>query len=281
MAKTYTPKLSPRLEGIVSLVPPCGSVADIGCDHGYVSIALLQRGISKRAVACDIKEGPLEHARKNIGKAGLSDTIDVRCAPGLSSVSGAEAEVIVIAGMGQRTIAGILDDNPEIAGNAEYLVLQPQSEIPEMREYLEENGYTVLKNRLMREGEKYYFAILASAKHSTAPGEENFVVKKLREKKDVPELERYSKTLDTLFGLDLIYTDKEMAYYLSHVIGEWEGALKKLSEAKKPDFEKIKMLELKKESAQTALEMNTLFCGIDEKLRSMFDREFIKRSEEE
>ena len=281
MPKSFVPKLTPRTEGIVSLVPECGSVADIGCDHGYVSIALVQRGISKRAVACDIKEGPLEHAKKNIAKAGLEDSIDVRLAPGLEAVSSSDAESIVIAGMGMRTIAEILQNDPDMAKNAKYLVLQPQSEVPEMREFLVTNGYNILKNKLMIEKDKFYFAILASATVTEYEKAGNRVVKGLREKKAEPEFEMYSKALDELFGLDLIYEDRNLAYYLTHVIREWDDALTNLSEAKKPDFDRINELKFKKTCAETALELNTLFCGIDGKLKNMMDAEFIRRSEEE
>ncbi len=281
MPKSFVPKLTPRTEGIVSLVPKVDSVADIGCDHGYVSIALVQRGISKRAVACDIKEGPLEHAKKNIEKAGLGRNIETKLAPGLEAVSLEEAEGIVIAGMGQRTIAEILLNNPEIAKNAKYLILQPQSEVPEMREFLITNGYHILKNKLMIEKDKYYFAILASANVTDYEDEKSRVVKGLRERRSEPEFEMYSKNLDELFGLDLIYEDRNLAYYLTHVIREWEDALTNLSEAKKPDHTRISELKYKKTCAETALELNTLFCGIDDKLKNVMEGEFIRKLDEE
>ena len=281
MPKVFVPKLTERTEGIVSLVPKCSSVADIGCDHGYVSIALVQRGISDRAVACDIKEGPLEHAKRNIEKACLSDRIRTELAPGLEAVNCEDAEVIVIAGMGQRTIADILSNSADIAKKAKYLVLQPQSEVSEMREYLVTNGYNILKNKLMIEKDKYYFAILASATVSECGEEKSRVVKGLRERKSEPEFEMYSKFMDELFGLDLIYEDKNFAYYLSHVIREWGDALTNLSEAKKPDLDRINELKTKKVCAEVALELNTLFCGIDDKLKNMMDGEFIRKLNEE
>ncbi len=279
MAGSYTPRLTPRTEGIVELVPPCRKAADIGCDHGYVSIALVQRKTAGKAVACDIKEGPLEHARKNIEKAGLGKDIDTRLAPGLNALSKDEVDVIVIAGMGFRTIEGILTEGMEKAKNADYLVLQPQSEIPEMRRFLSENGFDILKNSLMVEGEKYYFAMLASAKHKAGPGEEFSIADRLRNNSE-PELAQFSKELDELFGLDLIFSEKKLAYYLSHVIREWSNAINKLQGAKKPDTERIRELMVMKTRAELALEYNTLLCGIDKRLENVLKEDFLRRQEE-
>ena len=172
-------------------------------------------------------------------------------------------------------------EQEDIAKKAKYLVLQPQSEVPEMREYLVTNGYNILKNKLMIEKDKYYFAILASATVSECGEEKSRVVKGLRERKSEPEFEMYSKFMDELFGLDLIYEDKNFAYYLSHVIREWGDALTNLSEAKKPDLDRINELKTKKVCAEVALELNTLFCGIDDKLKNMMDGEFIRKLNEE
>ncbi len=283
MAKTYTPKLTERTEGIVSLVPKCGCVADIGCDHGYVSIALLQREIAEKAVACDIKEGPLKHAVSNIAKAGLEKSIDIRLAAGLEGLTPGEADACVIAGMGARTIMEILGNSPEIVEKTKYFILQPQSEIPEMRRYLRENGFTLLRNKMMREGEKYYFAMLVMPEKSDENGEirdHETVAELMREGKIPGELTGLSHELDDLFGLDLLFSDREMSFYLTHVIRTWEETIGKLSEAAKPDYERINELEKKKVIAETALELNTLLCGIDERFKNLMEAEFIRRQEE-
>lgn len=266
MKKTFTPKLSPRLEGIVSLLPECEKVADIGCDHGYISISLVQRGIAKSAVACDIKAGPLEFAKKNIAKSGLTDLIDVRLSPGLNKLSEGEADAIVIAGMGMRTIAGIILDDLSKAKAADYILIQAQSEIPEMRRFFEENGFTLLRNKLMIEEDKYYFAMLLTSKKEV---EEEYLkslgggLKRLKERLTEtgpgPEFSEFAESLDEYFGLDLITNDGDMKKYLGHVIGEWSESIEKISGAKKPDFEKMDELKKKLAMAEHALELNTLF----------------------
>lgn len=281
MKKTYTPRLSPRLEGIASMIPECDTLADIGCDHGYITVHALQSGTAKKAVACDIKEGPLERAKKNIEKAHLEEKAVTRLCPGLEGLKPGEADVIVIAGMGQRTIADILTQGEETAKAAKYLILQPQSEIPEMRGFLRENGYNIICNKMMREGDKFYFAMLASSTEKASDSQRGNFLTHLYEKKDIPEFDMYVHVLDDMFGLDLIYNDSEMGYYLRHVINEWETAIENMSEAKKPDAQKIAELAAKKASANLALELNTLFCGIDKRLEALFDMDLLSKAGEE
>ncbi|MCQ2494039.1 MAG: class I SAM-dependent methyltransferase [Lachnospiraceae bacterium] len=270
MAKKFTPKLSPRLEGIVELVPEGSRVADIGCDHGYISIALVQRNLAVHSIASDIKSGPLEQAVKNIAKAELTDKIETRLAPGITAIKSGEADVIVIAGMGQRTIAEILTENMDIAKEAKYLILQPQSELADMRRFLLGNGFKLIKNKLMIEGDKYYIAMVASATEDTYPGMDVNIAETFRKRfeamADTPEIASVYETMDLLFGWDLIYTDPQLAYFLNHVEHEWTEALSKLGEAKNPDYDRIKELNSKVEAARLALEINTTFCGVDRKL---------------
>ena len=280
MAKPYSPKLSPRLEGIASLIPECELLADIGCDHGYIPIYVVQKGKAKKAVACDIKEGPLERAKKNIEKAGLEDKIGTGLFPGLEGLKPGKADVIVIAGMGMRTIAEILTQGEKTAKAARYLILQPQSEIPEMREFLKENGYNLIRNKLMIEGEKYYFAMLVSSTEEAGKTQVSQFTD-FRQQNDIPEFDAFVDTLDSLFGLDLIYNDKDMGFYLRHVVNEWGEAIERMSEAKKPDTERIAELAEKKRSAELALELNTLFCGIDKRLEALFDMDLLSKAEED
>lgn len=270
MAKLFIPKLSPRLEGIVELVPEGSRVADIGCDHGYISIALVQRGLAIHSIASDIKSGPLEQAVKNIQKAGLNEKIETRLAPGITAIKSNEADVIVIAGMGQRTIAEILTENMSIAKEVKYLILQPQSELADMRRFLLDNGFKLLKNKLMIEGDKYYIAMVASATEDNYPGQDVNIASVFRKRfeamQDTPEIAEVYEAMDLLFGWDLIYTDPKLAYFLNHLDHEWTEALRKLGEAKNPDYDRIKELNSKVEAARLALEMNTTFCGVDKKL---------------
>lgn len=150
------PILTPRLEMILSLAPRVETYCDIGTDHGYIAAALACRG--GRVIAMDINSGPLEQAESNIRRFGLEEKIETRLSDGFSALSGGEAECAVIAGMGGELIAAILAGG--IKG-AKYLVLQPQSKIYELRDYLSRNGYRIEKEEICREDRRYYVGLLA------------------------------------------------------------------------------------------------------------------------
>ena len=148
--------ISNRLEALCSMVTPGYKLADIGCDHGFLSIALVGRGICPSAIAMDLRQGPLSHAVENIAHEGLSDRIETRLSDGLDKLTPGEADTIVIAGMGGRLVMHILEEGKAVAQAAQELILQPQSEIPLVRHYLVDNGYRLLAEDMLCEDGKYY-----------------------------------------------------------------------------------------------------------------------------
>ena len=108
-------------------------VADIGCDHGYVSIYLVESGIASRAIAMDVRKGPLSGAASNIHDYGLSDYITTRLSDGLKALEPGEADAIIIEGMGGKRMMRILEEGNPAALGACFGVLQPQSDLDEFR----------------------------------------------------------------------------------------------------------------------------------------------------
>ena len=154
--------ISNRLEALCSMVTPGLRLADVGCDHGFLSIALVGRGIAPSAIAMDLREGPLGHAKENIAREGLSDVIETRLSDGLTKLTPGEAETIVIAGMGGRLLMHILEEGRAVAQAAKELILQPQSEIPLVRHYLVEQGYRLIDEEMLQEDGKYYMMMKVS-----------------------------------------------------------------------------------------------------------------------
>ena len=154
-------------EGDFPLESPCiGTVADIGCDHGYISIYLVQNRIAHRAIAMDVRRGPLDGARSNIDYYGQQDCITTRLSDGLKALSPDEADAVVIAGMGGKLMMKILEEGNPTALGIKKGILQPQSEIPEFRKYLRDKGYSVLDERIVLEDGKYYFPMKVSFEES-------------------------------------------------------------------------------------------------------------------
>lgn len=121
---------------MASMVTTGGILADIGTDHAYVPIALVQRQKIKGAIAMDINEGPLARAQEHIRAARLEEYIQTRLSDGAEALLPNEADSILIAGMGGELILHILTEGESVCSTAKELILQPQSEIHKVREYL-------------------------------------------------------------------------------------------------------------------------------------------------
>ena len=147
-------KLTPRLELCAQMCPKAGRAVDIGCDHGYHIIRLIQDGKAERGLACDLRRGPLDNAEKNIALYGLQDRIDTLLTDGLNGVEPSGSDVITICGMGGDLMADILDRAPWAKKAA--LVVQPMSKQERLRRYLRDNGYTILEERLVYEEHRLY-----------------------------------------------------------------------------------------------------------------------------
>ncbi|MBE7011861.1 MAG: SAM-dependent methyltransferase [Ruminococcaceae bacterium] len=154
------PKLTPRLQKIYDIVPPCKTICDIGTDHAYIPVCLTLSGKCDFAIASDIVKGPVERARATVSAYDAEDKVSVRLGGGLETVSENEAETIIIAGMGGLLIAQILGNSKNVAKSAKTLILQPMTAVSELREYLNQNGFTIEKEFIVREEEKLYTIML-------------------------------------------------------------------------------------------------------------------------
>lgn len=149
-------ELSKRLTGVASMVSLHAKVADIGCDHGFVSIYLIENRIADKVIAMDVNEGPLKRAGEHIKEAGLDAYIETRLSDGGAALEAGEADTAIIAGMGGRLMVRILSEAAERSLHFRELVLQPQSEIFKVREYLWSSGYEIIAEDMVFEDGKYY-----------------------------------------------------------------------------------------------------------------------------
>ncbi len=143
------------------MVRPGARVADVGCDHGYLGIHLLQEGTAAFVAALDLRSGPLAKARQNAVRFGTADRMFFAVCDGLEALEAGTVDTVVCAGMGGDTIAKILDRCPWAGDERLSLILQPQSSGNDLRRWLGENGFSILREPLVRDGGFLYTAIEA------------------------------------------------------------------------------------------------------------------------
>jgi len=153
--------ISKRLLCCAGLVSPGARVADIGCDHGYLGIWLLKEQVAKYVAASDLRPLPLEKAKANARQFGTADQMDFYVADGLQAISAGQVDTVVCAGMGGDSIAHILEQALWVRDPAITLILQPQTSGNDLRRYLGEQGFSIVEERLVRDGGFLYFTIHA------------------------------------------------------------------------------------------------------------------------
>lgn len=149
-------QLSKRLEAVVNLAGRCRCVADIGTDHGYIPIYMVQQQLAETAIAMDVNKGPLERAQANIQAYRMEEKIVTRLSDGAAALQSEEADTVIIAGMGGLLTIRILEAGAAVLSGVKTLVLQPQSEIGQVRKYLAEHGYRITGEDMVLDEGKYY-----------------------------------------------------------------------------------------------------------------------------
>ena len=151
-----------RLSAVFDMLGSCGLIADVGCDHGYLSAALISEGRAGRVIASDISPFSVEKARALFEKIGAGDAASAVEADGLDPLSREEPPYkAAICGMGGELIAGILERNRRAAEAAELIVMQPMRGEAELREYLFKNGFGITDERVALDSGRFYQVIAA------------------------------------------------------------------------------------------------------------------------
>lgn len=148
--------ISERLKTAAGLIGDGKRLADVGTDHGYVPIYLMEQGRIPCAIAMDINRGPLARASEHIRRYGMESYIQTRLSDGVAALGAGEADSILIAGMGGGLVIHILESGSGVCQNVSELVLQPQSELARVRSFLDENGYVIETEEMVKEDGKYY-----------------------------------------------------------------------------------------------------------------------------
>lgn len=223
-------KLGNRLQTITSKIPKGLTVVDVGTDHAYLPIYLVNKGISKKVIATEILPGPYRKAQKNITKAGLQDFIDLRLGPGFNTINPAEADIAVIAGMGAMTIINIINESRQVADSVEKLILQPMKNPAELRKYLFKIGYKIIDEDVTWEDDKFY-EIIVVRKANLSPFDETDIIvgPVIRNKKNPVIIEYINYRINILQGIikDLKVSDTKAC---QKAVLKYEKLLKTLEE---------------------------------------------------
>lgn len=156
--------ISKRLELVASFVSQGAILLDVGSDHAYLPIELVERGQIKSAIAGEVVEGPYQSAVKNVEAHGLKEKIQVRLANGLAAFEETDqVSVITIAGMGGRLIARILEEGLGKLANVERLILQPNNREDDLRIWLHDHGFQIVAESILEEAGKFYEILVVEA----------------------------------------------------------------------------------------------------------------------
>ena len=156
--------ISKRLETVASFVSQGAILLDVGSDHAYLPIELVEKGHIEHAIAGEVVVGPYQSAVKNVENHGLSDKIQVRLANGLAAFDESDqVSVITIAGMGGRLIASILEEGFDKLAHVERLILQPNNREDDLRIWLQDHGFQIVAESILEEAGKFYEILVVEA----------------------------------------------------------------------------------------------------------------------
>ena len=152
-------KLSERLKKVAHLINKGNTIADIGTDHGYLPIYIIKQNISNHVIGMDLRKGPLQKAKDNIRLFNVNDKVELRLSDGLDKLESGEADTVTICGMGGKLIQSILTKGKDKLSCDTQLIVSPQSEIAEFREFLQKNGYLTVSEYMLKEEGQFYLII--------------------------------------------------------------------------------------------------------------------------
>ena len=228
-------QLSLRLSAIADMVTEGNRLVDVGCDHGYLPVYLIQQKKIPSAIAMDVRKGPLSRAQEHISQYGLEEYISTRLSDGLAGLVAGEGDTLVIAGMGGPLMERILTDGKSVRDSFSELILQPQSDIPHFRRFIQSEGWVIVEEKMVEEDGKFYPMM------RVVPGEEN--------KNDFSEKGENSYTLQEAFGKFLLQEKNPVLYrYLQREARIRAGILKQLETAPEADAVNTRISEVKEEA---------------------------------
>ena len=196
---------SKRLQAIIDWIDE-DIIADVGCDHAYVAVEAILENKAKKAYACDIAKGPLQRAKHTIDTYHVENQVSCILMNGIENLP-TDVEQIVIAGMGSSTIISILSEGVK---DQMTLLLSPHKDSHLLREYLTQNGFEIIKEKIVKE-DLHFYPILKVKKGSQDLTQE-----------------------DIYYGYN-VEDSKEYHDFIQYECQKWSNILKKIPEHKQDE----------------------------------------------
>ncbi len=219
-------KLSERMLMAAKMVRKGKTVADIGTDHAYLPAWLILNGITEKALACDVRKGPLDNAKKTVEQYGIENKITLRLSDGFDEIEPYEAEDFIMCGMGGTLMTELVSRAYWLKDKSKRIIVQPQSHAEDIRRFFIENGFEILFEDACIDGGKLYCAMVAEYTGEKYDMPESYIyIGKLPECKKTEAklfLQNMNSRLKKKLEAEKIHGTKENADYLEKITLETE-----------------------------------------------------------
>ncbi len=216
-------QLSKRLSAVADMVSKGNRLVDVGTDHGYLPIYLVENGKIPQAIALDVNKGPILRAKEHIIEHNLEKYIDTRLSDGVTALKADEGDTLVIAGMGGGLVMKIITEGEPILSNFQEFVLQPQSEVEQVRRFIYENGYDIIEENMVLDEGKYYPMMKVIKENNVANNIANNI-------ESTTKNGNYDRTVFYKYGRGLLENKNEvLRLFLEKELRTYSNILEKLS----------------------------------------------------
>ena len=238
--------LNDRLQAIANRIEKGETMADIGTDHGFLPIYLVEAGISPRAVMTDVSRPSLMKGRQNFEEhlSGSDGKVEFRVGDGLSTLEPAEVDTVVIAGMGGKLIRDIMGDDMDLTRSFGKFVLQPRIRQGELRKWLLQNGFAIIHEDLAKEG-KHISEIITAVPRSgkeEGPG---------RNDREGSRLCITEETVGSLYGDDKAAVFYDVPPWITQSTGPVEDFIERNLESEKRKLENVMLSRERKHALES------------------------------
>ncbi len=224
--------LSERMLMAAKMVRKGNSVADIGTDHAYLPAYLVLNGITSKALACDVRKGPLENAKKTVELYNISDKITLRLSDGFDEIEPFEADDFVLCGMGGTLMAQLVSRAYWLKDKSKRIIVQPQSHAEDIRRFFVENGFEILCEDACTDSGKLYCAMAAEYTGEIKEKSVSYIYTGRLAECQKPEarlyLEKINAQLKKKLEAEKIHGSPENAAYLEKVTDEMEKTINEM-----------------------------------------------------